>query len=1205
MATDLTTTACPRCGSDVPNGARFCPTCGLSLVEQPRQERRVVTVLFGDLTGFTEMSERLDAEEVKSIVDRAFEGLAEVVTLYGGYVDKIVGDEIMAVFGAPQAHEDDPERAVRCALEMQRQLQTYSHQIERDRSVRLGMRVGVNTGEVIAGLVGGADAYSIIGDAVNAAKRIESATGSGQILVGERTYLATATAIDYRQHEPIFAKGKAEPLAVWEAVAERALPGEHMHRLEAPLIGRDEERAMLEAIAGVVRRDRRSAVATILGSAGMGKSRLADDYAWRLTTQGATVFAGRSLPYGTASPSFAVEEMVRAALDVDPSQQHDASLARATERIASLGLIAESERLLAMAGLKGAVPARESIGPAASGATPGGRGGDSLNAAAELFEAIAGEQDLVVLIFHELHWADDPLLDFVGDLLDRAREVPLLVMCLARTELLDRRIPWMSRTGSLVHNLEPLPRTHAAELLDVLAGQRAIHPAVRESILERAGGNPFFIEELVRLLFEEGGLPSANLVDAASAVPGTVQAVVSARLDALPPDAKRIAQTASVIGEEFWVNALDRLEPELSADAIGSAVEALAARELVEPVDRPSLPNERAFRFRQALVREVAYSSVPKQIRARQHAVLGLWLETIASGSDLERELADLIAHHYERATKLAAEVGLELPEAKEKAREYLERAGQQAIGMDAAASAADFFERALEYARDETDRLQLQLSLGEALVGCWRPVEAELHLTQGLDVARRVGDRRAEAKALRLLGDLMRIRGDIEQGRKHLADALEIARELGDALEEAEGLRSHGLSDLFQGRLSSAVIWFRRSMQRFEELDDRRGVGWNLVNLAWADLLLGQLEEANGFLTQGIEIFSELGDAEGAGWCLGLRAWVLLFQGKLAEAEALQQQIDGMIVQSMRPTPRGMGSFGWAIGRVCLSFIALDRARLSQTIELASQGLAVFEESDAVWGLAMSRFPMGVAQLLRLEIDKARETLREGVIQADRSSDPMVKALLVHGTAMVEYYDGFYSGDDGKLDEALRLNDQSMALTEGTGVSWISEVPGRTLKAGILRDRGRLEDALAALDDLVSTEAGLYEESRAAAVRAQILCDLGRFDDAMEVARRGMEDAGEDVCGSAMCHRARARAFHLKGDHAEAERLLHAELREVLAVSDWDEERVHAYALLSQVLDAQGRHDEAGVAMDEGRALLRRFPPGAPLGKLEGMLAV
>jgi len=1200
MATDLTTTACPRCGANIPTGARFCPSCGLSLVEMPRQERRVVTVLFGDLTGFTEMTERLDPEEVKSIVDRAFDGLAEVVTLYGGYVDKVIGDEIMAVFGAPQAHEDDPERAVRCALEMQRQMQTYSHQLERERGVKLGMRVGVNTGEVIAGLVGGADSYSVIGDAVNAGKRIETATEGGQVLVGERTYLATATAIEYRPRDPIYAKGKSEPLAVWEAVAERALPGEHMHRLEAPLIGREEERELLDAVAGIVKRDRRSAVATILGGAGMGKSRLAEDFAWRLTSHGVSVFAGRSLPYGTASPSFAVEEMVRSALDVDPGEQHDMALGRAAERIASLGLVADADRLLGLAGLKETVAVRESgVGPAASGGgSPSGRGGDSLNAAAALFEAIAGEQDLVVLIFHELHWAEDSLLSFVGDLLERGREVPLLVLCLARPELLERRLSWTGRPGSLLHVLESLPREHAAELLDALAGQRAIHPAVRESILERAGGNPFFIEELVRLLLEKGGLPAADGIELASAVPGTVQAVVSARLDALPVDAKRVVQTASVIGEEFWVDALVQLEPSLTTDAVDVALRELSDRELIEPVDRPSLPNQRACRFRQALVREVAYSSVPKQIRARQHALLGSWLERVASGAGLERDLADLIAHHYERASKLAAEVGIDLPEAREKAREFLERAGDQAIGMDAAAAAADFFERALDYARDENDRLHIQLHLGEALVGCWRPVEAEQHLKEALDGARRLEDRGGEAKALRLLGDLMRMRGDIDEGRGLLAEALEIARDIGDRREEAEGLRSHGLSDLFQGRLESAPIWFRRSMQRFEELGDRRGVAWNLVNLAWADLLLGRLDEANGFLSEGLDIFSDLGDAEGAGWCLGLRAWVLLFQGKLSEAEALQHQIDGMIVQSMRPTPRGMGSFGWAIGRVCLAFIALDRARLAETIETAQQGIEVFSESDAVWGLAMGRFPLGLAQLLRLQVDDARETFRAAAAQADRASDPMVGALVVYGRAITEFY-------AGNLDEAERLVDESMKLTEGTGVSWISDVPGRTLKAEIYRERGRPEEGLRCLEEIVQVEAGLYEESRAASVRAEILNDLGRPSEAVEVAAHGIDEAGEDVCGSALCHRAKARAHHLLGDHVEAERLTRAELDVVLAASDWNEERVQALALLAKVLDAQGKHDEAGVALDQARGMLETFAKGVQADRLAQLLAL
>ena len=1197
MATDLTTTACPRCGSDVPLGARFCPTCGFSLIEMPRAERRVVTVLFGDLTGFTEMTERLDAEEVKAIVDRTFEGLAELVTLYGGYVDKVIGDEIMAVFGAPQSHEDDPERAVRCALDMQRQLQTYSHQLERERGVKLGLRIGVNSGEVVAGVVGGAEQYSVIGDAVNAAKRIETATGSGQILVGERTYLATAGSIEYRPHDPIVAKGKAEPIAVWEALAERALPGERMHRLEAPLIGRDEERAVLDAFAGMVRRDRRSAIATLLGGAGMGKSRLAEDVARRLSAQGASVYAGRSLPYGTASPSFAVEEMVRTALDVEPGDQHDAALAKAGRRIAQLGLAADTDRLLAMAGLKEAVSARDSssIGPAVS-SSPAGRGGDSLQAAASLFQALAAQEELVVLVFHELHWAEDSLLIFVGDLVDQARDLPLLILCLARPELIERSPGWTGRPGSMIHVLDQLNREHASELLDALAGHTGIHPAVRESILERAGGNPFFIEELVRLLLDKGGLPTADALEVASGVPGTVQAVVSARLDALPPDAKRLVQTASVIGEEFWTGALIGLEPDLGSDGVERALVELVERELIEPVDHPSVPGERAYRFRQAIVREVAYASVPKQVRARLHALLGGWLEKETRGTDSERDFADLVAHHFECAARVAADVGLTLPDAREKAREYLERAGDQAIEMDAAAAAADFFERALEYARDDTDRLHLQLHLGEALVGCWRPVEAERHLNEALEAARRSGDRKAEAKALRLLGDLHRMRGEIDVGRPLVARALEISREIGDRHEEAEGLRSHGLSDLFQGRLESATIWFRRALAHYRELDDRRGQGWSLNNLAWVDLLTGNLDSAMESLDEGAQIFGEIGDMEGIGWCLGLRVWVLLFQGKLTEAETLQEQIDSMIAQAMRPTPRGMGSFGFAIGRTARAFIALDRARLAESEQFARQGLAIFEESDAVWGLAMGRFPLGISQVIRLMVDDARSTFEAAQEAADRASDPMVKALVTYGRAFAEF-------QDGNFDLAWDLGEEALRLTEGTGVSWISEVPAKALKASVLRERGRPSEAREVLESIKDVPAGMYEEARAVAVLADILCDEGKLDDAKAAANRGIAEAGEDVCGKAWCMRALARAHRLSGEPADAERLL-KDVMTFLEGSDWDAERVRVLAVLAEVLDEEGRHDEAGVAIDEARALVKSFPPGARTEGLEALLA-
>jgi tetratricopeptide (TPR) repeat protein len=321
----------------------------------------------------------------------------------------------------------------------------------------------------------------------------------------------------------------------------------------------------------------------------------------------------------------------------------------------------------------------------------------------------------------------------------------------------------------------------------------------------------------------------------------------------------------------------------------------------------------------------------------------------------------------------------------------------------------------------------------------------------------------------------------------------------------------------------------------------------------------------------------------------------VLLFEGRLADAAALVRQIETAIVQEQTATRRGMGGFGWAIGRVLLAFVALDSAKLAECQELARQGLDMFEESDAVWGLAMARFPLGVATMMRMEFDEAREIFREAQVQADRSSDPMVKSLIAFGAALVELY-------SGNLELAERLADEASELTEKTGVSWISEIPAKSIKAEIRQDRGRLEEALQILQAPAEGPTGLYEESRAIATLSHVLSDLGRHDEAIEAARHGVEEAGEDLLGSAWCRRALARAHRLKGDAAEAERVLREELA-LLADSDWDEERIRILALLAAVLDDQGRHDESWKTLDEARAILRRFPPGATVKKLEELL--
>jgi class 3 adenylate cyclase/tetratricopeptide (TPR) repeat protein len=1186
---------CPRCGTQVSETARFCPSCGFSLAAAPREERRIVTVLFGDLSGFTAMSETRDPEEVKRIIDRAFEDLAEIVTLYGGYVDKIVGDEIMAVFGAPHAHEDDPERAVRCALEMQRALERYSEQLERERGISLKMRIGINTGEVVAGAIGGGEGYSIIGDAVNVASRLEKAAEPRRILVGASTYAATQGAIEYKAMPPLELKGRSEPVVVFEAVTERALPGEHRRRLEAPLIGRDEEIAVLENLAEIAARDRRPVVTMILGDAGMGKSRLADEFARRL--HDTKVLRGRSLPYGTASPSFAVEEMVRAAFDVDSVEDPALARARITEGATRLGIASEADRLAALAGVREA--ARDVAKPSsATGAGPGSGGGggrsgsDSLGPALALFEAIAANERLLVLIFQELHWAEDSLLEFVGSLAERAKDVPLQVVALGRPELVDRASAWAGRPGSTTLQLHPMPRDRAAALLDALTGGQPLEPSVRESVLDKAGGNPFFLEEFVRLLLDQRGREGD-----AKAVPVSVHALVAVRLDGLDSQTKRIIQAASVVGESFWLEALAALEPELSEAALDAGLRALGDKELIAPAEQPQIPGLREYRFRQSIVRDVAYGTIPKQTRARQHAVVAQWLEDVTRTHDLERQFYDLVAFHYERAAILAEEIGVGAAEAAAKASEYLERAGDEALSLDAARTAASFYERALRFAEGTPDSLHLRVHLGEALVGAWRPLDAERHLHQALTEARRVGDKRLEAKALRLLGDLQRMSGDFDQARISLEQALAIARDIGDRHEEAEGLRSHGLADLNQGRVPSAPLWFRQALSRFRELGDKRGEAWALQNLAWANLLLGRVDDTLSDLEQAAAIFGELGDLEGVGWCLGIRSWGLLFQRRLDEADELARQIEELALAGGDSGAFGMAHVGIGLERVLRAIIALERARLGDAMSLATGAMELFREAEFEWGLAMAGMPLGLAYMFRLQHVAARETLDTALAAAKSAGDPLVQGLLLISVAWA----AVEAGDLMVAEENLNAG---LVMFRGTGIQWQGEVPGRWLRADIVRRRGDLEGARRLLEEaLTFPDLGLISRRHVRPTLAEVLCDLGRPAEAVEQARTALDESGDATWHRMDANHVLARALADLGDHAGATEAIKEELA-LLVETDCDVQRIRALGLLARLLDEAGQHDEAAEALDRAREIMTSLPPDADVSSLETALS-
>ncbi len=1172
MAPEVTVT-CARCGASITFGSRFCPTCGAPQLDQAREERRVVTVLFGDIAGFTELSERRDAEEIKAIVDRTFERLAEIIHSFGGRVDKVIGDEIMAVFGAPQAHEDDAERAVRAALAIQRMLAEDSEGLEQKRGIALQMHIGVNTGEVVAGFVGGSDSYTVLGDAVNTARRIEEAAEPGQTLVGETTYEASRAAIEYRRIGRVNAKGKRLPVSVWEATSERGLPGARTSRA-APLIGREEELAVLDSLARIVRRDRRPLLATLVADAGMGKSRIGGEFARRASGRGMRVLNGRSLPYGTASAAFAVEEVMRGALGLDARGSADRAQLR--ERLDEVGATVDVEVLAPLLGLGGQARVRDAGSPA-SGTTP-----VMFEAAANVLERVACAGEGLVILFHELHWAEDPVLDFVQRLAQT--RAPMLVISLARPELLERRPAWGSGTGSMVMPLEPLARDRAAEMLDALAPTLPL--MLRESVLDRAGGNPFYVEELARLLLDRPAEERSTVT-----VPVSVQALVAARLDALPAAGKRLIQDAAVVGEQFWTSALQALGND-AAEALGSH----EVRELIEQSEAPFLPLEPGFRFRQTLVREVAYASVPKHVRARQHAAVGEWLEQ-AAGDVARREVSDLTAHHFERAASLAREVGIAEPAAESKARLYLERAGDRALALDAAQQATRFFKRALEFSTDDTDRLGLRTRYIEALIGTWGGTHtghAIADISQTLADARAVGDRAVEGKLLRLLGDAQRMGGTAELARESLAQALQIAKEIGDGREEAAGLRSHGQLELFGGRWSSSVLWFRQALARYRDLGDRRGEGWTLQNLGWASMLMGRHDDAIAYLDEGAAIFGELGDEEGAGWCLGMKAWVLLLRGDVMQAGAIAERLEHHL---RIEHPEYLHSVGFAleIQRILRAYVEVLRGRFDEADRIAREAISGQDLRSAAWALALGHYPLVAVRMLRRDFAGARAAIEAGEAGARELGDPFYRGQFEFGRAWLAF-------EEGDLDAA---DDLVAALTKDTeaGAIWSRAACTRWLLASIQRSRGNLLGARAVLEERLGRQTiGLFSGARSRALLSEILTEMDEPKQAVEEARTAAEEAGDEVLARVDALRALGRALLAGGDPGGAEAAFREELA-LLEATDWELERARALALLARALDAGRRHDEASEALDGARAVLAAQPAGVDVADLEALL--
>jgi len=629
----LLTSACPNCAEPAPPGARFCGACGTALEDaqgaspaaalQPVEERRLATVLFADLSGFTALSEHTDHEEVRALVDRCAALIGEIVDRFGGDVDKIIGDAVLAVWGAPVAYEDHAERAVRAALEMQECARTHTEEFG-----GLPLRIGVNTGELMFAPVGpeGHRKQTVLGDVVNTASRLQTSAPRGGILVGEETWRSTRRSIRYEVVQPFVVKGKEEPLDAWLALEPLASTPTERPLSSVPMVGRERELEVLTSAWERVVEDRRSHFVVVLGAAGIGKSRLCREFRERIESGGSRGLRGRSLSYGESTGYGAFAEVLRQAagiFDTDRASDAREKLALRTRSLPGVDADSITEALAVIAGLGPGELENRSV---------------LFDAARRFVEALGSEQP-TVLGFEDLHWAEATLLDLVEYLAARVRDVPILLLASARPELFDARPSLGGGLSSYTAlPLDALSETAAGELTRELLQQHTVAPAVLERISEVAGGNPLFIEELTTSVVE--GTTDPTLV-----LPTSVVSIISARLDALPPRERRLLLDASVIGRTFWRGLLAELD---STPGLDEALNSLEAREFIRRQPVSEIERDEAYSFRHLSIREVAYNMLPRAERRARHAVVARFGEE--RFGDRPGALAVVMAHHWREA---------------------------------------------------------------------------------------------------------------------------------------------------------------------------------------------------------------------------------------------------------------------------------------------------------------------------------------------------------------------------------------------------------------------------------------------------------------------------------------------------------------------------------------------------------------------------
>jgi class 3 adenylate cyclase/tetratricopeptide (TPR) repeat protein len=842
-------TACPSCGHENPVGQRFCGECATPLGAPTRgvaEERKVITSLFCDLIGFTATSESADPEDIDRMLS-AYAAMARAqIEAHGGVVEKFIGDAIVGIFGVPAAHEDDPERAVRAGL----RIAEDAKDLEALGGAPLRLRVGINTGEALVrfGITPSSGERFLAGDAINTSSRLQSVAPEMGVAVGLATYEATVSVFEYAELEPATLKGKSEPVRVFHAKAARARFGTDLIRThDTPFIGREIDLALMKGIFDKAVAAESVQLVTVVGEPGLGKSRIvAELFAYADAKPGLITWRqGRCLPYGEGITFWALGEILKAHAGILES---DAPGVAQTKLDAVLPEGEEQawfrQRLLPLLGIEASSTAER----------------EELFTAWRRFLEHIAEQNPTVLVFEDLHWADEAMLAFLEHLMDRAEGVPLLVISTARPELFERHPDYAARMRNVnTISLSPLSPEETARLVSSLLKTTVITAELQQPILDRADGNPLYAEEFVRLMKDKDLVvqkgSSWELREGAEVpFPDSVKALIAARLDTLGPDAKALLADAAVIGKVFWVGAVAAMG-ERDLQGVTDALRELSRKELVRPARRSSIEGEAEHAFWHILTRDVAYAQLPRASRAARHVAAAAWIESKVP--ERVEDLSDVLAYHYSTALELARAAGQteQAAELEAPALRFLTLAGERALGLDTAA-ALTYLERGLALAPAGLPARPAALArFGEAALQAGRYAEAAKALEEAITSFRASGDLGAAARAMVTLGIVLFRRG-IPRWTELPAEAVALLEPLPPGPELVGALTEMARAEALQGRSKEGVPSADRALALARELGlDRSARALGYRGLARSDLGdpagLEEMREALALATQ------------------------------------------------------------------------------------------------------------------------------------------------------------------------------------------------------------------------------------------------------------------------------------------------------------------------------------------------------------------